>query len=76
MDTQRQAPDLNEVLTHLKRCSFLLNSARLVLQDPASRQTAREAVEQAEALIKRAEQGHVDIHVLPARPKLCPPVEA
>lgn len=48
-------PTPEELLASLKRCSFLLNSSRLVIQDPASRQTAREAVERAQELIDRAE---------------------
>lgn len=44
-----------ELLAHLKRCSYLLNSARLVITDQQSRQIAAEAVRNAQAVVERAE---------------------
>lgn len=44
-----------ELLAHLKRCSFLLNSARLVITDARARGIAAEAVDAAQRVIERAE---------------------
>lgn len=42
-----------ELLDSLKRCAFLLNSARLVMTDQVARDIAGEAVAEAQALTAR-----------------------
>lgn len=49
----RQISERVELLDSLKRCAFLLNSARLVMTDQAARDIAGEAVAEARALIAR-----------------------
>jgi hypothetical protein len=44
----------DELLPHLERCAFLLNSARLVITDDTARAIAAEAVKGAQAAIERA----------------------
>jgi hypothetical protein len=44
------------LIAALKRCAFLLNSARLVITDPVARQIAAEAVEEANRAIAQAEK--------------------
>ena len=43
------------LLASLKRCSFLLNSARLLIEDKQASDIAGEAVAEAQAVIQRAE---------------------
>lgn len=51
----RQISERVELLDSLKRCAFLLNSARLVMNDQVARDIAGEAVVEARALIARHE---------------------
>lgn len=44
-----------ELLAQLKHVTFLLSSARLVIADPVANKIATTAVENAQAVIKRAE---------------------
>jgi hypothetical protein len=48
-------PSAAQLAASLKRTTFLLSSTRLVISDPVARRTATEAVEQAQALLKRFE---------------------
>jgi hypothetical protein len=47
------SPQLLRVLEHV---TFLLNSARIVLNDPIARQIAAKAVEEAQAVVKQAKE--------------------
>jgi hypothetical protein len=45
-----------QLLKELEHVTFLLNSARIVLNDPIARQIAAKAVEEAQAVVKQAKE--------------------
>lgn len=52
---QADAPLATELVTQLKRVSFLLSSSRLIMLDNEARTIAGNAVREAQATIARAE---------------------
>lgn len=52
----READPTARLTASLKRCAFLLNSARLVIADPVASDTAAQAVAEAQAALAAAER--------------------